>query len=172
MDPTGEIVPFLLAGLFWGSLDVGMQLLNNRGNFECINWWDTAFAGALGGLGGGLLGKSFIKGAGKEWSHWVPDRFIRPMSVSGKNANPFYKPWLDNSIGRWFVNSRLNGNYVSHKTHFLTDIFRNYSGLSKADKFPFLLQQTLRLPGWIPGLPLTGAAAYEAFIQNECGCNN
>ncbi|CBL45519.1 Hypothetical protein HDN1F_19360 [gamma proteobacterium HdN1] len=166
-DPTGEFVPFLLAGLFWGGVDLGVQLWGNDGNWQCVNPWDTALAAVLGGLGGGLAGKSFLKGVGNEWSHSLPARVIRPSSKD-------YIAWLDNAFGRAFVNGPFNGNWVSAVTHALTDPYRYRFAPKgwKADNpmYPEWIQILLRIPGWMPGSLLTGGAAYEGIKNDNCGC--
>lgn len=175
-DPTGEFLPFLLAALFWGGLDIGMQVWDNNGNWDCVDYWDAAFSGLLGGFGGGLIGKSFVKGVGKEWSHWVPDRFVRQFTPSGK-INKYYKSWVDNYFGG-FVRSGFNGNYVSTSFHALTDPFRfqfmNRSWKAANPMFDQYIQQVLRIPGWMPGSMLTGGAGYESMTTDEssdCNCN-
>src|SRR6185437_3032950 len=59
-------------------------------------------------IGAGL--GSAVRQAGMEWSHWVPGRFIR-------NTTGDYKPWLDNALGRAWVDGPLNGNYRSAVEH-------------------------------------------------------
>lgn len=94
------------------------------------------------------------------------------MSRSGKSANPDYMPALDLPIVRDFMNSTLNGNYVSPLTHALTDPFRNLKRMTAADKLNPALQQLLRIPGWLGG-SATGSAAgiANSAINNDCGCS-
>lgn len=151
-DPTGEFVPQLL-GFF---VSAGLEYLTN----PCASASDILIAGGMGALGGGLLAKAFKKIPGKEWSHWIPDRYVRPMSKSGKSKNKYYKPLVDKYLNK-FVNSRFNGNYVSKETHALTDPFR-YKFMNRAWKkanpmHHKYVQQAMRVPGWIPGAPLVAA---------------
>ena len=116
-------------------------------------------------VGGGLITKALRKIPGKEFSHWIPDRFIRPLSRSGKNLYEHFKPRVNKYLGG-FVNSRFNGNFVSPKFHSLTDPFRFTKGITKNDKWPRLAQQSFRIPGWIPGAALVGAT----FTIDNCRC--
>ncbi|NUW71983.1 RHS domain-containing protein [Vibrio mediterranei] len=115
IDPTGEFA----WGVVFAGADLAWQLYQNGGNFKCVNWVDVG----LSALGGGLFSKAFRKLPGKEWSHWIPDRYIRKFSVSGKTINKHYKPNVDKYLGS-FVKSRFNGNFVSKETHALTDSYR------------------------------------------------
>ena len=152
-----------------------------------VNICSANYAGAnlIGSIwpisgGAGLISKSFVKKAGKEWSHWIPDRYIRPRSLTGKNPNRYYKPWLDKYFG-WFVRSRLNGSFVSSKTHYLTDGFRWPKGWDRwGRRIPQGLRQLGRTPAWIPGLGLVGMGIINDINvvedynhgQDACGCQN
>ncbi len=90
--------------------------------------------------------KQATKQAGKEFSHWVPDRFFRATTKSGR-PNPAYKPYLDNKVGNWFRNSMLNGNMVAPARHFKHDPFRypkNWRDMGP--RFNPLIQQLDRIP--------------------------
>ncbi len=167
-NPTGRIDP---DGQFWWAVgfavaDLAWQLYKHDGKIECIDPWSIA----INALGGRFLKLAFKRSPGTEWSHAIPDRYIRKLSKSGKNPNPHYKPQLDNKLGRWFVNSRFNGNYVTGKFHSHTDPYRFLKGMTKADNWPPRIQQLLRTPGWIPGLSLVGVAGATDFSSNECKC--
>jgi len=159
VDPTGEfvwLVPIVVVGATSGALtDAGLQLLLNGGRWECIDPWSVALSAGLGAAGGGLRAiPSLVRRPGMVASHWVPDRYIRPLTKSRKNPNRFYKPWLDTPLGRWFVNGPLNRGYVSPRRHYWHDPY--YYGNSKAylnwgEKFPAWLQQADRIPDWIKG---------------------
>ena len=166
-DPDGQFA----WGIAFAALDLGMQLYQNGGNLDCVDWTDVG----LSALGGGLMAKAFKKIPGKEWSHWVPDRYVRPLSRSGKSANKYYKPWVDKYFNK-FVNSRFNGNYVSKETHAVTDAFR-YKFMNRTWKAsnPMnnkVVQQIRRTPGWIPGSAALGVPMSNLFSGNDskCGC--
>jgi RHS repeat-associated protein len=115
-----------------------------------------ALGGALGLVGRGR--------AGWQWSHWVPDRYIRQLTPGGR-ANPYYKTWLDNLVGKSWMNSSLNGTGVPTLVHRLTDKFayRFMPASSKAlwgrvSPVPQGAQQLLRTPPWVVGAGL-GATA-------------
>jgi RHS repeat-associated protein len=132
-----------------GGIDLGLQLWRNGGRLECVNWWSvggSALAGAAFGGAGKLA--SGLKGAGKEFSHFIP-----------KRAGSIFKK-----------NSRWNGNYVSPKRHYKHDDYRYPSGSSGfGDKLPQGLMQYDRLPSAPTGL--AGAAAFGGVnSQYNCGC--
>jgi uncharacterized protein RhaS with RHS repeats len=158
IDPTGEIA----WGIAFAALELGMQLYNKGGGLDCVDWLDVG----MSAVGGGLIGKVFKKG-GKEFSHWVPDRYVRPLTRSGKNKNRHYNPWVDKYFGG-FVRGPFNGNYVSPKTHAYTDPYRNLKGMKKADTLPLPAALPLRTPGWIPGGALSGKALSS---ENGCDCD-
>jgi len=131
--------------------------------------FDGSFtAGSIQGgfAGGGALGLIGRGRAGMQWSHWIPDRYIREFTPSGR-LSKYYKPWLDSAAGRWFVNSNINGNAVPTLFHQFTDNFA-YQFMSPPVKlalrrlvpFPSVVQQPLRVP-----LAGYGAAA-GAMNQN------
>jgi hypothetical protein len=177
VDPTGEaffVVPMIVGAGIGAATDVGLQLLLNGGRINCIDWGQVAASAGLGALGGGLGSLTRLKRVGTEFSHWIPDRYLRPLSLSGKSANPYYKPWLDNAIFKKFLNSSLNGNYVIPKTHSLTDPMRNLAGQRSYEKLPLLIRQFVRIPAFITGSTLGGAVAEVGSSlsdsNEECEC--
>jgi RHS repeat-associated protein len=59
IDPTGEFIPLLvIAGEFaiGAGIDITMQLIENGGNWNCINWKSVGVSGVLGAVGGGVGG--------------------------------------------------------------------------------------------------------------------
>ncbi|RDZ29494.1 RHS repeat-associated core domain-containing protein [Lysobacter silvisoli] len=59
-DPTGKFINFLIgAGIGFG-VDVALQLIQNGGNFDCINWGQAGLSAALGAVGGGLAGRGLV----------------------------------------------------------------------------------------------------------------
>ncbi len=132
---------------------------------------DIVFGGShtIGAIQGGfaLGGAVGLVGRGRQgwqWSHWIPDRYIRPLTPKGK-PSIYYKAWLDNTVGRWFVNSNLNGAGVPRLFHQLTDSFayrfmprmmKNFFG--RTSPVPQGLQQLLRTPPVAVGTAL-GASA-------------
>jgi hypothetical protein len=175
VDPTGKfafLLPVAIGFVQGVVIDVALQLLTNGGNFKCIDPSHALIAGGLGALGAGLGSLTTVFRPGTVWSHFVPGRYIRRLSLSGKNLNPFYKAWLDNPLGRWFVNSELNGNYVSPAFHALTDRYATLPGWTLADKLPAGIQQLLRVPGWFAGASAGSAigASRSNGSGGTCGC--
>ena len=58
VDPDGEflIVPIIGGALIGAGLELGSQLLENGGNFSCVDGGAIGAAAAVGAVGGGLLG--------------------------------------------------------------------------------------------------------------------
>lgn len=108
----------------------------------------------------------------RPWSHWIPDRYIRPLTGRG-NPNPDYKRWLDVPGVRHFINSPFNGNVVSRNFHALTDNLA-WRFLPRANKSAVggkplnkWFQQPLRVPAW---LGAGTATSMSKAMQSECGC--
>jgi RHS repeat-associated protein len=162
-DPTGEIAPIVLGALIGGGLDLGIQLLENGGRFECVHWDSVAVSAVLGAVGGGIGGRTLVKAAGKEWSHFIPARFFRTTSKS-------YKPWLP----KWLNNNRfLNGNYVTPQRHYSHDIFRFPQGWRLWGKrLPPEIAILNRAPDWAKGSILGGFAGATSSMpsKSKCGC--
>lgn len=59
-DPTGKFINFLIgAGIGFG-VDVALQLIQNGGNWDCINWGQAGISAALGAVGGGLASRGLV----------------------------------------------------------------------------------------------------------------
>jgi RHS repeat-associated protein len=174
IDPTGEIVwlaPMAIGAGIGAVTDIGVQLAINGGQWSQISWGQVTISAGLGALGGGVGGAltTTVGRGGRLWSHWIPDRYIRPLTLKSREVNPHYKPWLDNAVGRWFVNSGLNGNRVTPRFHALTDPYYFLRGMTKADKYHPVLRQILRVPGWLGGAGL-GSAGGAINTAVNCSC--
>jgi RHS repeat-associated protein len=103
---------------------------------------------AIGGAAG--LEAAGTRGAGKEFSHWIPNRMGGPRSM-------------------W------NGNYVTKEVHALSDPYR-YRFMPKSWKaqnpMPNVAwQQWVRIPNVYKGAAAGGAAgAAGAALSNDCTC--
>ena len=177
-DPTNLIDPFGLDAIaapgFWESLipvwGSGRQAIHD---FQCGNWgWGLFNTGlaitdvflvkslvtALGKVGA----KTGAKVAGKEWSHWIPDRLKQARGG-----------WIPDSI----VDSGLNGQYVTAEEHALNDPFR-YRFQDPAWKAanplsPAWLRQWNRAPIWARQVwKLGGVTGGGAAVNagRNCGC--
>lgn len=106
---------------------------------------DTAIGGAAGWEAAGE------RGAGKEFSHWIPNRMGGPRSL-------------------W------NGNYVTTAEHALSDPYR-YRFMARAWKelnplSSRIYQQWFRIPNVYKGAAAAAAASgTAAAINSSCGCN-
>lgn len=144
VDPTGEWW-WILGGAI-GFFGNAAYQWYNYGNLSCVDWWEAAGWGLIGtGVDGAARGA--IKRAGTEFSHFIPARYIRPLTRSSK-PNPDYKPWLDNRVGRWLIkgHNRLNGNYVTPARHAKHDYYRRPRGSRVSDKWPHIIQLLDRIP--------------------------
>ncbi|EKO3796775.1 RHS repeat protein [Vibrio metschnikovii] len=175
IDPTGEFA----WGVLLGAANFAWQMYQNDGDIDCVNWADVA-SWSLGGLGAGLGAKAGLKLAGnkglnKQFSHFIPSRYIR-------KGSKYRKSWLDNKAGRWLVNghNKWNGNYVHVKRHFKHDPFafgnKAYPGKTLGQKWNPVIGVLDRVPyTWIgTGTgAVIGAEIGEVLGSNGgCGCGN
>lgn len=101
---------------------------------------DTVLGGAVGWTAAGT------KGAGKEFSHWIPNRMRGPRS-------------------KW------NGNYVTPAQHYYHDPFRYPRGWRDLGaKYPAWLQQLDRIPDVYKGSAAGAVAGTFGMAMNECEC--
>jgi RHS repeat-associated protein len=165
VDPSGQCpwcVAVIAGAVIGAGIDLGLQALENWHDGKkltdpnCYNWWSVGASAALGAVGGGVGTAGRTASKGREFSHWIPERYWRPLTKGG-NPNPTYKPWLDNPTMRRFLDSNLNGNFVTSRFHSLTDPYRYLSGMTKANNFAAPIQQVLRVPTWT-AVPASGAA--------------
>lgn len=117
----------------------------------------TVLSTAAGAAGG--LRAAGSKAAGKEFSHWIPDRYLK------RTGSDF----LRNSFGR----SPLNGNYVSKVEHALSDP-KAYRFMPRAWKeanpMPNrVIQQWNRIPKVYKGT--AAGAVVGSAGQSTCGCS-
>jgi RHS repeat-associated protein len=117
VDPEGEFG--IVGALVSGGIDLGIQLLQNGGNFRCVSWLQVGGAAALGAIGGGgILGSLKHTRTTKNWfqlSHkWeqVTDR-IHGANPGLKNIELHH--WLiernsliGSRIGNWLKNHPWN----------------------------------------------------------------
>ena len=114
------------------------------GSYRAGEWTGVVFDIALGGAAGWRAAGA--KGAGKEFSHWIPNRIGGPRS-------------------KW------NGNYVTPAEHYFHDPFRYPSGWRDlGDKFPAWLQQLDRIPNVYKGRAVGAGAGAAGNGLNDCGC--
>ena len=124
---------------------------------------DGEIAGMLHGLllgGAGGIKALAGPGAGKVYSHWIPDRFFRN-----------YAPALRDNFGR----SIFNGNYVTRANHYFHDPFATVKNWTKLNpgKWNMFSSQVDRIPGVLLGA-LGGLEAVKGindFETNDSNCD-
>ncbi|QUL36897.1 RHS repeat protein [Erythrobacter sp. JK5] len=169
IDPTGNVaVCFTPLGAAVCGAAVGMATdlaIQAAGNWwtgrsifdaDCYDWNSVLVSGAIGAVGGGIGRIGAAPGRGLEFSHAIPDRYFRPLTLSGRNINREYKPLLDKLLPNSFRRSRWNGNYVSTKFHARTDPYRNPKGTKKSDTLAAPWRHILRTPT-VYAYPASGA---------------
>lgn len=129
------------------ALDINDSVNKCTGAYSAGEWAGTALTVATGVAGG--IKAAGVKGAGKEFSHWIPNRMGGPRSI-------------------W------NGNYVSPARHYLHDPFRYPPGWKQlGDKLNPILQQLDRIPNAITGTAAGtgyGVGSQAANSRKKCGC--
>ncbi|MBV9470595.1 MAG: RHS repeat-associated core domain-containing protein, partial [Abitibacteriaceae bacterium] len=119
------------AGDLAGVGDANAAVNYGSGWYKGGEWAGTAHSIAFGAVGG--LEAAGAKGAGKEFSHWIPNRFLK------RTGNR----WIQRNFGL----SKWNGNYVSPARHYMHDPFRFPRGWKQlGDRFHPILQQLDRVP--------------------------
>jgi RHS repeat-associated protein len=118
---------------------------------------DVFRGGATGWETGG------VKAAGKEFSHWLPNRIVKKIipilkTRSGDAARAF----------RNWSRSPWNGNYVSSARHYYHDAFRYPLGWRNlGEKWPWWLQQLDRIPNVHKGAAAGAAAGAAGLLNNN-----
>jgi len=152
---AGSVLTFGLTDMINDATGASSVVNNCSGWHKAGEWTGIGLSTAIGGAEG--LEEGVERGAGEEWSHWIPDRLKQ-----GRGG------WIPDSI----VDSDLNGQYVSDLEHALNDDSRMLKGMNLADKNPAWLQQLNRIPPWVTGAG-AGAAyggASSALAGRNCGC--
>ncbi len=142
LDPNGEN-PLLVAALLAGAGAVLFDWAISTFRCECYTLEDAVTSFATGAaLGGAGLAWKGIKCIGKEFSHFVPTRWLeatKPGRWLDKRNNPYRS---------------LNGNYVTSWTHAMTDYHRALKGFPKSKMWWPGLRHALRVPVWMWGAPV------------------
>ena len=130
------------------------QMGTNGGVNKCsgsygAGQWAGAGVAAATGVAGGLRAAG-TRGAGKEFSHWIPNRMGGPRAL-------------------W------NGNYVTKEVHALSDPYR-YRFMPRtwkaANPMPNRLsQQWTRLPNVYKGAGAGSAYGAAGMAMNDCTCS-
>jgi RHS repeat-associated protein len=82
IDPNGEFWNFVIGAGIGMGLDVITQLVENGGNWHCIDVGEVLTSGALGALGGGLGGRG-LTGALRGLSNATKGQIGEALSIAG-----------------------------------------------------------------------------------------
>ncbi len=160
----GNTISFGLTGLLNDATGASSAVDKCSGAYSAGEWAGVAWGVAAGGAGG--LRAAGVKGAGKEFSHWVPARYLRGASSRlGSRGRKF--------VNQTFGRSRANGNYVSPRQHYRHDPYRYPRGWrGMGDRLGPAGRQLDRVPRSLYGAGAGGAAtgASAAAQGGECGC--
>jgi len=152
---AGDNLSFGVTKLIRNAGDFNNEVNLNSGYYTAGEWTGTAITVATGVAGG--IKAAGAKGAGKEFSHWIPNRVLKSSG--------------DDFVQNTFGKSIFNGNYVTKEVHALSDPFR-YRFMPKAWKElnPInspLLRQWERIPNLYKGTALgIGTAAAQHGLNN------
>jgi RHS repeat-associated protein len=119
--------------------------------YSAGEWAGIGTSAVLGAAQG--LRAAGAKAAGREFSHFVPDRVFKR-----------YLPSLRDTLGK----SRFNGNFVTRQRHALHDPFRH---VPPDAKLPPVLAQLDRVPRVYVGAAVGAAAgSVGPATSDPCGC--
>jgi RHS repeat-associated protein len=147
----GDTISFGFTDWVRDRMDTNSSVNKCSSAYSAGEWTGVGYGFAAGGAAGWRIGASRTA-TRTEFSHWIPNRMGGPRSA-------------------W------NGNYVSPRTHAMSDPYR-YRFMPRDWKdanpiWPAPARQAARLPYWIPGMGMGGsAAAGSAANGNDCECQN
>jgi hypothetical protein len=144
---VGDNLSFGLTDAARNAWNINTSVNKCSGAYGAGQWAGTGLSLAIGVAGG--IEAAGAKGAGMEFSHWIPNRLGGPRSI-------------------W------NGNFVSSTTHYLQDPFRFPPGWQDlGPKWNPLLQQLSRIPNALTGTALGATYGLQSQGVNRahaCGC--
>jgi RHS repeat-associated protein len=140
----GDNLSFGLTGYIRDAMGTSVFIDKCSGIYAAGEWSGVGVSIALGAAAGAKAAGS--KMAGREFSHWVPNRMGGPRSI-------------------------VNGNYVSAARHFYHDPFRFPPGWQAlGDKWPAILQQLDRIPNLFKGTAAGAGYGGTSMASNGCEC--
>jgi len=173
IDPTGLLFGGLInagecagqsAAQYWANLanSTGNPLYNIPGALASL-WTPETSDNTFSVLSAAWGASSLFRGAGQEWSHWIPDRFSNPASREYKG------------LPRWVTENPFNGNYRDPIRHAMNDPRRaRFEGkqFMQERMNPAFLRQWDRLPDWIKGGAVAALAQALKGGGMNCGCGD
>jgi hypothetical protein len=140
----GDTISFGITDWIRYQLEVNGSVDKCSAAYSGGEWAGVGYGFAAGGAAGWRTAGQ--KAAGKEFSHWIPNRMGGPRS-------------------NW------NGNYVTPQRHYYHDPYRYPKGWRDfGPKWPGPIQQLDRVPNVYKGGVASGAAAGASAAGNSCEC--
>lgn len=140
----GDTISFGLTDWVRDQMGTNSAVNKCSGGYSAGEWAGIGYGFAAGGAAGWRAAGQ--KAAGKEFSHWIPNRMGGPRS-------------------RW------NGNYVPPGRHYKHDPYRYPPRNQRSgDKWPGPIQQFDRIPNVYKGGAAGGGAAGASAAGNGCEC--
>ena len=143
----GDTISFGLTNQIRDWMDINSGVNKCSLTYNVAEWIGIGYGFVAGGAAGWSTAGQ--KAVGKEFSHWIPNRIGGPRS-------------------KW------NGNFVTARTHALSDPFR-YRFMKRSWKpdnpiWPASVRQLVRLPYWITGAGIGGILMI--VNRDNCDCQN
>ncbi len=140
----GDTVSFGVTNWVRDKMEINSVVNKCSGAYSAGEWGGIAYGFVAGGISGWRAAGS--RAAGKEFSHWIPNRMGGPRS-------------------KW------NGNYVSPGRHYKHDPYRFPPRSQRSgNKWPSPIQQFDRIPNVYKGAAAGGIAASASVAGNGCEC--
>ena len=178
VDPRGEFG--IIGGVFGGAADLGMQLLMNGGNINCVSWTQVGVSAAAGAVGGAWIGKAFdhsVKGlkwakASKRWGA-VSKRYRKAQNETENIPSRKWDAhhWLfrrNGNTGSSWRNHPLNLKPVSRYHHK-----RIHGRLGMESRYDPIRRWWYGVPDWAKiGQGSIGAGVAGDMADKDCQCKN
>jgi len=140
----GDTLSFNLTNVVRNAVSINDGIDHHSTTYSVGQWTGVAHMTAIGAVAG--VHAAGTRGAGREFSHWIPARWGGPRTI-------------------------FNGNYVSARTHALSDPWR-YRFMSKAWKAENPLpshawQQVVRIPNVYKGIAVGLGSGLGSLALNR-----
>ncbi len=159
VDPTGEF----WWGVAFAAVDLGIQLYENGGRFQCVNWLQVGLSSIGGGALNGLTkGAFFVKNWGSH-SWGAMRNFMRTRGINPKLPSEDWHHWLLTQAGpapKWLKNQPWN----------ISPLNRSYHQWLHRRGLPAFLGAPSWAAEMFGGTILSGGAIATGGTGASCGC--